>query len=81
MDCILYAFQRFNNLNVKHEHMATLDASSYRDVWEEGDGEEEENICEIRLKIVTQIHFCQLLNACEPFIYAGRFMSEHRQRH
>lgn len=42
MDCILYAysveFQRFNNLNVKHEHMATLDANCYRDVWEEGDG-------------------------------------------
>lgn len=36
MDCILYAysveFQRFNNLNVKHEHMATLDANSYRNV-------------------------------------------------
>lgn len=41
MDCILYAysleFQRCKNLNVKHEHMATLDANSYRDIWEEGD--------------------------------------------
>lgn len=36
MDSILYAcsveFQRFYNLNVRHEHMATLDGNSYRDV-------------------------------------------------
>lgn len=44
MDCVLYAFQRFNNLNVKHEHMATLDASSFRDVWEEGDGENKRTV-------------------------------------
>lgn len=55
--CILHAysveFQRFNNLNVKHEHMATLDANSYRDILEEGNGWEQENrrICEIRLRI------------------------------
>lgn len=72
-------FQRFNKFNVKHGHMTNLDATSYRDVWDKGDGGERENICEMSLKLDSLKSTCTLLlNTYEPFIYASRFVSEHR---